>query len=93
MSKLIQLDRRSFLKTASLSAVGGSLASVTNIGSAAETGSGGARNGKYNFNEIYDRDGTGNIKWDSQYARFGAENIDSAMGIACLLYTSDAADE
>ena len=52
MSKLIQLDRRSFLKTASLSAVGGSLASVTNIGSAAETGSGGARNGKYNFNEI-----------------------------------------
>ena len=65
MSKLIQLDRRSFLKTASLSAVGGSLASVTNIGSAAETGSGGARNGKYNFNEIYDRDGTGSHENES----------------------------
>ena len=60
MSKLIQLDRRSFLKSASLTAVGGSLASVTSIGSAAEVGSGGIKNGKFNFDEIYDRDGTGN---------------------------------
>jgi cystathionine beta-lyase len=82
MSKLIQLDRRSFLKSASLTAVGGSLASVTSIGSAAEVGRGGIKNGKFNFDEIYDRDGTGNIKWDSQYARFGAENIDVGMGIA-----------
>ena len=82
MSKLIQLDRRSFLKSASLTAVGGSLASVTSIGSAAEMGRGGIKNGKFNFDEIYDRDGTGNIKWDSQYARFGAENIDVGMGIA-----------
>ena len=82
MSKLIQLDRRSFLKSASLTAVGGSLASVTNIGSAAEMGQGGIKNGKFNFDEIYDRDGTGNVKWDSQYARFGAENIDVGMGIA-----------
>jgi len=82
MTKLVQFNRRSFIKGASLTAAAAPLASVTNISSAAEIRAGGMKDGKFNFDEIYDRDGTGNIKWDSQYARFGAENIDSAMGIA-----------
>ena len=40
------------------------------------------KNGKFNFDELYDRDGTGNVKWDLQYARFGEENVDFGMGVA-----------
>ena len=76
MSKLIQFDRRSFIKGASIGAAAGSLATVTNLATAAEIKPGGMKNGKYDFDELYDRDGTGNVKWDQQYARFGEENVD-----------------
>ena len=69
MSKLIQFDRRSFIKGASIGAAAGSLATVTNLATAAEIKPGGMKNGKYDFDELYDRDGTGNVKWDQQYAR------------------------
>ena len=82
MKKLVQFDRRSFIKGASIGAAAGSLASVTNIASAAEKRPGGMINGKFNFDEIYDRDGTGNVKWDQQYGRFGEENVDLGMGVA-----------
>ena len=82
MKKLVQFDRRSFIKGASIGAAAGSLASVTNIASAAEKRPGGMINGKFNFDEIFDRDGTGNVKWDQQYARFGEENVDFGMGVA-----------
>jgi len=82
MRKLVQFDRRSFIKGASIGAAAGSLASVTNIASAAEKRPGGMINGKFNFDEIFDRDGTGNVKWDQQYARFGEENVDFGMGVA-----------
>jgi len=82
MTKLAQFNRRSFIKGASLTAAAAPLASVTNISSAAETRAGGMKNGKFNFDEIYDRDGTGNVKWDLQYARFGEENVDVGMGVA-----------
>jgi cystathionine beta-lyase len=82
MKKLVQFDRRSFIKGASIGAAAGSLASVTNIASAAEKRPGGIINGKFNFDEIYDRDGTGNVKWDQQYGRFGEENVDFGMGVA-----------
>ena len=82
MKKLVQFDRRSFIKGASIGAAAGTLASVTNIASAAEKRPGGMINGKFNFDEIYDRDGTGNVKWDQQYGRFGEENVDLGMGVA-----------
>ena len=82
MKKLVQFDRRSFIKGASIGATAGTLASVTNIASAAEKRPGGMINGKFNFDEIYDRDGTGNVKWDQQYGRFGEENVDLGMGVA-----------
>ena len=84
MKKLVQFDRRSFIKGASIGAAAGTLASVTNIASAAEKRPGGMINGKFNFDEIYDRDGTGNVKWDQQYGRFGEENVDLGMGVAYM---------
>ena len=59
MSKLIQFDRRSFIKGASIGAAAGSLASVTNLATAAEIRPGGMKNGKFDFDEYFDRDGTG----------------------------------
>jgi len=82
MKKIVKFDRRSFIKGASIGAATSSLASVTNIATAAETKPGGIKNGKFNFDEFYDRDGTGNVKWDQQYARFGEENVDFGMGVA-----------
>jgi cystathionine beta-lyase len=38
--------------------------------------------GKYDFDEIYDRIGTHCSKWDSQIRRYGKENIEVAMGVA-----------
>lgn len=82
MSKLIQFDRRSFIKGASIGAAAGSLATVTNLATAAEIRPGGMKNGKFDFDEYFDRDGTGNVKWDQQYARFGEESVDFGMGVA-----------
>tara|TARA_B100001013_G_scaffold324933_1_gene236689 strand:+ start:178 stop:1620 length:1443 start_codon:yes stop_codon:yes gene_type:complete len=82
MSHNNKLNRRAFLRSAGMTAIAGVTASNGNIAFGEETNPGKLVNGKYNFDEIYNRDGTGNIKWDSQYAKFGAENIDVGMGIA-----------
>ena len=82
MSHNNKLNRRAFLRSAGMTAIAGVTASNGNIAFGEETNPGKLVNGKCNFDEIYNRDGTGNIKWDSQYAKFGAENIDVGMGIA-----------
>ena len=58
MSKLIQFNRRSFIKGASIGAAAGTLANVTNLATAAEVRPGGMKNGKFDFDEYFDRDGT-----------------------------------
>ena len=82
MSHNNELNRRAFLRSAGMTAIAGVAASSGNIALGEETNPGKLVNGKYNFDEIYNRDGTGNIKWDAQYAKFGTENIDVGMGIA-----------
>ena len=62
-----------------MTAVTGAAASTGTISLADEAPMSG---GMYNFDEIYNRDGTDCIKWDSQYTRFGADAVDVGMGIA-----------
>lgn len=81
MSKIIGLDRRAFLKGASMTALAGALGTGSTVAAAAGKPSKGM-NGKYNFDEIYSRVGTDSVKWDYQIQKFGAENIEVGMGIA-----------
>lgn len=79
MSKIMGLDRRSFLKGASMTA----LATAVTAGSSTAAAAGGKMaNGKYNLDEIYNRVGSNCYKWDAQIAKFGEEQFDIGMGIA-----------
>jgi cystathionine beta-lyase len=81
MSKIVGLNRRSFLKSAGLTALAGAVGS----GSAASAASPEQRpyliNGKYDFDTVYQRIGTDCVKWDSQIATFG-DKVKIGMGIA-----------
>ena len=80
MSKITGLDRRSFLKGASMTALAGA---VTAGNSTAAVAAGNKMaNGKYNLDEIYNRVGSNCYKWDAQIAKFGEEQFDIGMGIA-----------
>ncbi|MGI9260721.1 MAG: twin-arginine translocation signal domain-containing protein, partial [Woeseiaceae bacterium] len=65
MSQGQGLNRRSFIKGASLTAVAGAsgIAGAANVDSALIAG---PANGKYDFDEVYDRVGTDCYKWDKQ---------------------------
>lgn len=82
MSNIIGLNRRAFIKGASMTALAGAVGTGNPVAAAADARPGKARNGKYNFDEIYSRVGTGCIKWDRQIERFGADHIEVGMGIA-----------
>ena len=81
MSRKHELNRRTFLKsagvTAVLGAVGAKPVSATQATGVPPT----LLYPTYDFDEIFDRVGTDCSKWDSPIATFG-ENIEVAMGIA-----------
>jgi cysteine-S-conjugate beta-lyase len=79
MAGHLGLNRRAFLKSASLTA----LAAASGSSAAAATAGGAkTRNGKYDFDEVYDRVGTDCYKWDKQIEIFGKDKIVVPMGIA-----------
>jgi cystathionine beta-lyase len=84
MSKPVELNRRNFLKSASMTALAGAVgagaAGVATTASAA-TGTPYMKNGKYDFDTPYNRLGTDCVKWDSQVAKFG-KDFKIGMGIA-----------
>ena len=84
MPQRIQLNRRTFLRTASMSALAGVASTATASASSLTTRTSGIEppDGSYDFDEIYDRTGTDCIKWDSQIKKYGKENIEVAMGVA-----------
>ena len=83
MSQSLQLNRRTFLKSAGVTAVLGAVGAKP----ASATQATGLRSAPlalyptYDFDEVYDRVGTDCSKWDSPIATFG-EDIEVAMGIA-----------
>ena len=72
------LDRRAFLKGAGLTALAGTTG-VAGISNAAPMK---PVNGKYDFDEVYNRVGTDCYKWDKQIELFGEDKIVVPMGIA-----------
>ena len=84
MSKIMGLDRRAFLKGASMSALAGAVGAGSATAVAASGGASRKRNGKFDFDEIYNRVGSNCYKYDGQIAKFGDEHFDIGMGVADL---------
>jgi len=83
---LSRLNRRHFLKNASLTALAGTMGAggISSSAQAPESSSHRRTNqqGSFDFDRIYDRFGTNSYKWDRQVDRFGAEHFDIGMGVA-----------
>ena len=83
MSENHDFSRRSFLKGAGMTALAGAVGagSASAVSTAAAAGASPyLRNGKYDFDTVYNRVGSDCYKWDSQIAAFG-DKIKIGMGI------------
>jgi|TARA_B110000196_G_scaffold307620_1_gene307445 cystathionine beta-lyase len=82
MSASIGLNRRKFLKGAGMTALAGAVGTGA-AGSALADGKDIPYrvNGKYDFDTVYDRVGSGSVKFDSQIAKYG-DKVKIGMGIA-----------
>lgn len=78
----LELNRRTFLKSAGMTALAGAVA-AGGAGRAATGGKPYLINGLYDFDTVYDRVGTDCYKWDQQVAVFG-DKVKIGMGIADL---------
>ena len=81
MSNVYGLNRRSFLKSAGMTALAGAVGTGSTVAAAAEA-SVSPIGGKFNFDEVYGRFGTDCYRWDDQITRFGEGSIKAGMGIA-----------
>ena len=81
MSQPNRLDRRTFLRSAGLTAFAGSIGTAT-AGPVRVAGIEQPPLGPYDFDTVYNRVGTDSSKWDAQIARYGREHIDVGMGTA-----------
>lgn len=84
MSQSNGLNRRGFLKGAGLTALAGATgvaATGITTTAAAEGAAPYLKNGRYDFDTVYNRIGTDSVKWDSQITAFG-DKLDIGMGIA-----------
>ena len=82
MSKIIGLDRRAFLKGASMTALAGAVAGGSGVAAAADAKARKTHRGSYDFDEIYNRVGSNCHKYDAQIAKFGEEHFQIGMGVA-----------
>jgi cystathionine beta-lyase len=84
MSSNHDFNRRAFLKGAGMTALAGAVGAGGAGAVSTAAAAGGMpymRNGKYDFDTVYDRVGTGCFKWDEQVALFG-DKVKIGMGIA-----------
>src|SRR5690606_7388573 len=85
MSRTEGLNRRSFLRSAGMTAVAGAvgtahapLSAAAGVSSASDE----PANGKYDFDTVYNRFGTGSVKFDQQIRVYGPGSVEVGMGIA-----------
>ncbi|MDZ7644512.1 MAG: aminotransferase class I/II-fold pyridoxal phosphate-dependent enzyme [Woeseiaceae bacterium] len=78
MGQQTGMDRRAFLRGASLTALAAASGGSVSTTAAASR----PTSGQYDFNDVVDRVGTDCYKWDKQIELFGQENIVVPMGIA-----------
>lgn len=99
MSKNTALNRRNFLKNASIGALAGAAITATNTPLMAASSPAGSslasslaasetqshmKGGKFDFDTPYNRIGTDCYKWDDQIRKYGAENVQVGMGVATM---------
>ena len=75
------LDRRTFLKSAGLMGLAGSLGAEAAAAAGFRLPPPGPQSGQYNLNAIYDRTGTLSAKWDLIMDRYGSD-VEVCMGVA-----------
>jgi cystathionine beta-lyase len=82
MSKIVEMNRRGFLKSVGMAALAGGAGGGSLLASPSAVAAEMQRRGTIDFDEIYDRVGSNCYKWDAQIAKFGDEYFDIGMGIA-----------
>ena len=82
MSQNDGLNRRTFLKSAGMTALAGAVGTGASFGTAAAAGLPEPVDATYDFDEIYSRIGSDSVHWDAQIKKYGKENIAVPMGIA-----------
>ena len=65
-----------------MTALAGAVSAGSTTAAAASKASAASANGKFNFDEVYNRVGSNCYKYDGQIAKFGAEYLDVGMGVA-----------
>src|SRR5262245_46215703 len=74
------LNRRSFLRSAGITAIAGAVGSGTSLQSVAVSAA--AAGGKFDFDTPYNRIGSDSVKWDQALRQNGMDSIVAGMGIA-----------
>lgn len=82
MSKVIGLDRRSFLKGAGMTAIAGAVSTAGTTTAAAAAAAASSASGEFDFDKNVDRVGSNCHKYDGQIAKFGEEYFEIGMGVA-----------
>ena len=84
MPQSFRLNRRTFLKGAGAATLTGAATSGASLLSPVAAAAGPFQDGSggFDFETPYERIGTDSSKWDSIIERYGAENIQVAMGVA-----------
>ena len=85
MSLNAGLNRRAFLRNASMTAIAGAVSSGTSLAgatAAAAPGDLAENGGKFDFDTPYNRVGTDCTKWDQPMRTYGLDSLVAGMGIA-----------
>lgn len=82
MAKTFGLDRRTFMKSAGLTAIAGAVG--TRVEQAAGQDSAHYNGGLFDFDTPYDRIGTNSSRWDSPASRYESGNFKYGMGVATM---------
>ena len=82
MSDILNFNRRHFLKSAGMTALAGAVGTGASAVAVTSAQAAAMKDGKFDFDEVYDRFGTHSIKWDYQETKWGEGQIKVGMGIA-----------
>jgi cystathionine beta-lyase len=84
MSKKVGLNRRAFIKSASMTALAGAVGTGSIEAAAAATPT--MKNGKYDFDKVYNRKGTNCSRWDTPARKYPDGQFKYGMGVATMDY-------
>jgi cystathionine beta-lyase len=82
MPQINGLNRRTFLRSAGLTAIAGAVGTGASLHPVTASAAEAAPNGKFDFDTPYNRIGTDSVKWDQALRQNGMDTIVAGMGIA-----------